>query len=453
MSEIFELHPTQAMLEGLLRDALVHLYDTSQLQTHPLTRLLAQAPNPDGRKALTLHRMVLEALERLRPPAHVNPGDPAWRPYAALHLRYVEGSDLAEVAEELGVSLRQLRREHARGLRALTLVIWDDFLTAPQRRSLAHSAAGMAAPVDAAPQTVLPDLEPDLPPQADLAHAPVAEGVDAVLARELARLGTGAPRQGGTSLPMALEGVADTLTDLLARQAVELVIDLDDATPTIRMDRVVLRQILLNLLIHLLTQSAAGEIAIRAQAAAQRATTLDAGVLEVTVAYPGVVGPQPQRDDRLRIVEQLLHLQGGQLIWEAGACCRLRLPIHPAPTVLVIDDNPDLIDLFRRYLADNPCRVVGAPDSRHALDLARELQPQAILLDVMMPDQDGWELLQRFKVEPETKAIPIIICSVLREEKLAQSLGASGFVAKPVTQQALKAVLTPLLTPELPRPA
>lgn len=435
MPEI-ELDPTQTRLEELLRDALAHLYDTPQLQLHPLTRLLAQPPGPGERSGLTLHRLILEALEQLRPLAHVAASDPAWRPYFALQRRYVEGMELQQITEELGLSLRQLRREHARGLHALTWLIWRDFLTPAQRAALA------ARPDTGTVPPASPDTEASAAPPRGR-----GESAESHLTRELSRLGTGVSNPEGTSLGMALEGVAATLTDLLARQGVRLVIDLPDETPTVRMDRVVLRQILLNLLIHLLGQTPRGDITITAHP--------DAHLLEMVLNHPQRLDPTQTRGesgDRLSIAEHLLHLQEGELRWEVGepTRCRLRLPIHQAPVVLVIDDNPDLIDLFRRYLADSACRVVGVPDSRHALEMARTLRPQAILLDVMMPELDGWELLQRFKVQPETRELPIVVCSVLREEKLAQSLGAAGFIAKPVTQQALKRVLTPLLAAALP---
>jgi CheY-like chemotaxis protein len=78
---------------------------------------------------------------------------------------------------------------------------------------------------------------------------------------------------------------------------------------------------------------------------------------------------------------------------------------------------------------------------QQALALAAELQPRLILLDLMLPHQDGWDILQAFQNSPATRPIPIIICSVLNEPELALALGASDYITKPVSQVTLLAVL------------
>jgi CheY-like chemotaxis protein len=85
--------------------------------------------------------------------------------------------------------------------------------------------------------------------------------------------------------------------------------------------------------------------------------------------------------------------------------------------------------------------VVGAKDGAPALRLAAELQPRLITIDVMMPNLDGWEVLQRLKTTPETAHIPVVVCSVLHEPELALAMGASDYLTKPVQQADLLAVL------------
>jgi CheY-like chemotaxis protein len=89
----------------------------------------------------------------------------------------------------------------------------------------------------------------------------------------------------------------------------------------------------------------------------------------------------------------------------------------------------------------HPYRVVTAQTGHEAIDLARQLHPDVITLDLMMPDQDGWDLLQVLLNQVDTQGIPIIVCSVLRQKDLALSLGATAFLEKPVTQQALLSAL------------
>ena len=79
------------------------------------------------------------------------------------------------------------------------------------------------------------------------------------------------------------------------------------------------------------------------------------------------------------------------------------------------------------------------------LRLARHLRPLAIVLDLMMPGQDGWEILQNLKADAATADIPVIVCSVLAQESLAQALGADAYLRKPVSREQLLVVLDPLL--------
>jgi CheY-like chemotaxis protein len=110
-------------------------------------------------------------------------------------------------------------------------------------------------------------------------------------------------------------------------------------------------------------------------------------------------------------------------------------------TVLVVDDNEDVLKLYQRYLHSSGYRVATAQTSEEALTLARQIRPDAITLDLMMPEQDGWDLLQRLLHQPDTHHIPIIVCTVLKQKALALSLGATTFLEKPVSRQALLSAL------------
>ena len=88
--------------------------------------------------------------------------------------------------------------------------------------------------------------------------------------------------------------------------------------------------------------------------------------------------------------------------------------------------------------------VVGATRADQVLPLARELAPALITLDVMMPQTDGWEILQTLKLDENTHRIPVLICSAWEEPELARSLGAAGFLKKPITQKQLRDALESL---------
>jgi CheY-like chemotaxis protein len=108
---------------------------------------------------------------------------------------------------------------------------------------------------------------------------------------------------------------------------------------------------------------------------------------------------------------------------------------------LVVDDQETALRMFHRYLSQTNLKVIGVKEPNQVLPLARQLQPQVITLDVMMPTMDGWEILQTLQTDPETQHIPVIVCSVWDEPELAFSLGAIDFLRKPITRKDLLAAL------------
>ena len=105
--------------------------------------------------------------------------------------------------------------------------------------------------------------------------------------------------------------------------------------------------------------------------------------------------------------------------------------------VLVIDDEPVACEMFTRMLAREgvPCRA--ALDGESGLELARELRPDLIMLDVLMPSVDGWAVLSRLKSDPELADIPVIMVSVTGNQAMGVALGASDFLVKPVDREQL----------------
>ena len=110
----------------------------------------------------------------------------------------------------------------------------------------------------------------------------------------------------------------------------------------------------------------------------------------------------------------------------------------------MVDDQPATLKMFQRYLSGTAWDLTGLSDPSQAVEAARKLQPALILLDVMMPRIDGWEVLQALQLDGQTKNIPIIICSAWGEPELAQSLGAVKFLKKPIIQKDLLEALSHL---------
>jgi CheY-like chemotaxis protein len=110
--------------------------------------------------------------------------------------------------------------------------------------------------------------------------------------------------------------------------------------------------------------------------------------------------------------------------------------------VLVIDDDPDVIELLRENLAEAGYRVVGARDGDEGIGKAREIRPDSIVLDIVMPRKDGWQVLHELKADPATRDIPIILLSIVDQKKLGYRLGAADYLVKPVEREALLAALS-----------
>jgi CheY-like chemotaxis protein len=110
-------------------------------------------------------------------------------------------------------------------------------------------------------------------------------------------------------------------------------------------------------------------------------------------------------------------------------------------TCLVIDDNPGFVELLERYVAEFDVRILNAISGQKGIEIAQQLQPNAIILDVMIPEVDGWQILQRLQSNPATKSIPVIICSVFFDPELAFTLGAVEVLKKPIRREVLTASL------------
>jgi CheY-like chemotaxis protein len=105
--------------------------------------------------------------------------------------------------------------------------------------------------------------------------------------------------------------------------------------------------------------------------------------------------------------------------------------------VLVIDDDADAVYLLQENLNPGEFEVVGARNGIEGHQLARDLQPQAILLDILMPDKDGWQVLHDLKADEQTKDIPVILLTIVDKKALGFRLGASAYLLKPLDPAAV----------------
>ncbi len=392
---------SKAAFEELVSSAYQHLYDFVRLRNHPLTQLLLDPTITPKERGWQMHRLLLDVIDELDPGPSAPPYSKEWRRHRLMVLRYVEAMDPQAVADQLAISRRQYYREHATALAAIADLLWE---------RCAKCAAEAA----------------------DEAHTDAMQ-------RELARI---SQYDSSAHLPDVIEGVVMVLHKVLVQNRIAVEITLPSELSAVSVAQSLLRQVLVGALGYLADHTTDATVHIAAQARDESV------LLRLTLDAPNAPALQKAeaRVAYLREMLQVVNADVGLLSNEHGVPLgfELRLPVQYERTVLVVDDNEDTLALFKRYLAPNRYRVITTSSARAAIELARELQPDAIILDLMMPEQDGWDVLQHLTNQSETAHIPIMICSVLKQQDLALALGAAAYLPKPFTEQTLLETLRAL---------
>lgn len=285
-------------------------------------------------------------------------------------------------------------------------------------------------------------------------------------------------------MELALEEVslADTITSVMTTsiglvkdKPIHLEKDIAPNLPTVRADAMRIRQVLLNLVSNASKFTEEGAITISAQEQLN-----SSGVREVIVSVKDT-GPGIAPEDQgklfqafsqvdssatrksggtglgLSICHRLVEMHGGRIGVHStvgqGSTFYFTIPTFQQPrpsassrekVILCVDDDPQVISLYERYLKPQGYQVVSINNPASAHETAKRLHPYAITLDVMMPEIDGWQILQQLKQDPETRALPVIICSIVEEEEKGFSLGAADYLVKPIMEEDLLEALNRL---------
>jgi two-component system, OmpR family, response regulator VicR len=117
--------------------------------------------------------------------------------------------------------------------------------------------------------------------------------------------------------------------------------------------------------------------------------------------------------------------------------------------VVCVEDEPEMIDLIKLILGRRNFKLIGAVGGREGLETIREKKPELVLLDLMMPDMDGWEVYQRMKADPELQDIPVIVVTA-KAQSIDKVLGlhiakVDDYVTKPFGPQELLASVNKVL--------
>ncbi|TXM67385.1 response regulator [Methylobacterium sp. WL69] len=283
--------------------------------------------------------------------------------------------------------------------------------------------------------------------------------------------------------------VASTVETLVEKKGNTLALDIGDGLGEAHTDQTKLRQCLINLLSNAAKFTEGGQItlsAARSEASGtgwlsfsvtdtgigmnpeqqaklfQRFTQADASTtrrfggtglgLAITRAFADMLGGAIEVTSRegegttftLRVPARYVSTSPLEAIGHEGADAARRLPLSDMASgghVLIIDDDPSTRDLLARFLEKDGFTVATASDGREGVERARALRPRVILLDVTMPRMDGWSVLRTLRADPDLGATPIIMVTVLDEQNLAFSLGATDYLQKPIEWGQLKTAM------------
>jgi len=394
-------------------DAYAHLYDLFYLRDHPLGDLLGPADHPDKKRtARRLHDVLRDLIDELDPGPEAPSFSPEWRRHRYMVLRYLRGLTHQAVADQFKISLRQYYRVRKGIVDDVAEILWERYVAQPSAR---QQGGEQSEDQNSTSRVELLRLE----------------------AARLAQLGRYA------RIGEVVEGVLSLLQGLMRQRELNVHVELPPSLPPVSVSQELLRQMLVSTLGYLAERAERCEIRISAEA--QGATMILSLKMEPPEALR--ISEEELREERLAELSEFAALGRCHIrsLDYEGYTIGLDLLVPIAQrTVLVVDDNRDVLQLFKGYLTAHGYHVITAQTTQDAIDKARQFRPYAITLDLMMPEQDGWELLQILLAHPETSDIPTIVCTVLKQRELAISLGATAYLEKPVTQQSLLSALQAL---------
>ncbi|HUM25154.1 MAG TPA: GAF domain-containing protein [Anaerolineales bacterium] len=263
--------------------------------------------------------------------------------------------------------------------------------------------------------------------------------------------------------------VLSTMSGLIKDKPIQMKRILEPNLPTVRADAIRIRQVMINLLSNAAKFTDEGDILVEVGLKPGQGSTRRELRVSVTDTGPGIsvqdqaklFQPFSQVDDSptrktggtglgLSICQHIVNMHGGRIWIESevgkGSTFHFTLPLYRKEeedadsgrkTVLTIDDDPQVIGLYERYLQQQGYQVVPLSDPSMAVERAKQVKPFAITLDVMMPGIDGWQVLDKLKADPETRNIPVIVCSIIEELEKGFNLGATDYLVKPILEDDL----------------
>jgi signal transduction histidine kinase/DNA-binding response OmpR family regulator len=288
--------------------------------------------------------------------------------------------------------------------------------------------------------------------------------------------------------PISIQSVCQTSLQFIRQAATKKQLRItstyDESVSVLMADERRIKQILVNLLSNAVKFTPAGGqvgLEVRGEPERQMVNFIvwDTGIGIAPEGLTQLFQPFVQLDSRLSrqyggtglglaLVRRMVEMHGGGIAVESelneGSRFTVSLPLHGLPPVnragdeagqtgtempdltairqvFIIEDSPTAANQLKAYLARLGIKAVAHPHGKAALEQVLAIEPDVIILDLLLPDSSGWDILTQLKVEPGAQDIPVVIVSVIDEPEKGLALGAAEYLIKPVTQQQLQEAL------------
>lgn len=391
-------------IEKELRDALPHLHDPVFQPSEFLYELTSSDPQ-EG--AFAVQSVIIQAIDGMKPPEDEPSNALVIQAYTLLRNRFLRKLTIEETAERMHMSSSSIWRAQGTAVRLLARSLWDK----NQQKN-----GGIIA-----------DEEKPITQE---------QNWHAQMQRELASLHASSPEL-TADIGRTIQEVLDLMNAMVSKQGSSVNAKFIQPNLVGAVHPSLLRQMLIAALGRLLQYSPPGEIDIFAN--------LEDGSAKITLSRSISADLIIDKDEIIYdlFIPEDISLDAS--VDGTNIFLALKVPSTGKVSVLVIDDNPDMIRFYQSSTMGTRYHIITYSEGENPVQTIKEIRPDIVVLDIMLPDVDGWQILMHIHEDPQVSEIPVIVCSVVREEELALSLGAASYLSKPVRRsefiQALNQII------------
>ncbi len=318
--------------------------------------------------------------------------------FRVLYHRFVQSLSQEKAAEVLDISARHLRRKQNEAIRALAVRLWSQGKTAE------------------------PEEGSDL-----LEQSPQNQTWADMLLHEIEVLNN---HSSGITVDLGkvIQKTVDMARYLQQNDGISIEVDRIPEGSEIAVHPNVLRQAILYIFRQIVQAGYSGQLKLSAKRL--EGFTSISFTLQKNEEFPSFAIAQ---------IKELASVLGGkaEILFETN-CCSLDLifPNSYKINVLVVDDNYETVQLFRRFTLNSRFEIFHFPGGTDLFEQIQAVSPNILVMDVLLPGQDGWDLLIQIRQNPATSLLPVIVSSVMGDPEIAHSLGANSYLPKPVDQKS-----------------